>query len=31
LTLKAKEHCDRIGDDEGGEIYTRNLDAIDAV
>lgn len=31
FTLKAKEYCVRIGDGEGIEIYTRNLDTIDAV
>jgi hypothetical protein len=31
LTLKARELCVRIGDDEGVEIYTSNLDAIDTV
>jgi tetratricopeptide (TPR) repeat protein len=31
FTSKAREYCARIGDDEGIEIYTRNLDTIDAV
>ena len=30
FTLKAKESCIRVGDNEGVEIYTRNLAAIDA-
>ena len=31
FTVKAKEYCERIGDQEGVEIYTRNLRIIDAV
>jgi hypothetical protein len=29
-TLRAREHCARIGDEEGRDIYTRNLETIGA-